>query len=146
MNIMNACSASVALFVLASVDAQAAIRVTGCAPSYGPQETNLVVLLDDDIPLPPSQGRVVRIGYEWHELFSEFRIQGGCRKLELTSSFLTCDGKRIGKAGPVRSEIADPGNNGYRASVLLHPAAFDLTGSCNDKRNPLTILFRPGNL
>lgn len=124
------------LFVFVPMSLFADIRVD-CPQHYGPSETNLVLMIDDESP-----GKFLSIGYENMGNFFGFKVYD-CRARTLSKEGgVFCDGVRIGSLGKSYFVNDDPGYTGPRAQVRLDQGAYVISGSCKMRTLAIEIKKR----
>ena len=124
-------------FVFAfGVMAQAAspVKTVNCGMGYGPDASNLRILLDDE-----DNRKIILVGYEVIGNFFEMNLKG-CSSIMNSNGQFVCDKEAVGTVGSVTIETEDPGYSGPRAPITLKDGRFEITGSCRPKdKQPLTL-------
>jgi hypothetical protein len=115
----------------------AEVATQNCGHGYGPDHTNLAIVLDDEVPHQP-----LLIGYQVIGTFWELRSTG-CTVMNVSQNQLLCDGKVVGDLGPQIVVTDDDVYSGYRAPLKPVYERVRISGSCRPADEmPLTIEFR----
>ena len=98
---------------------------TSCKLGYGPDATNITALINEN---RPSQIRL--IGYSVLGSFSELNVTG-CEDARMKDDALVCDGKVVGRVGPISHALRDGPYSGPRVYVELFEDSFTVAGDCD---------------
>lgn len=103
---------------------------TDCG-SYGPNEKNLAVSIDDD--------DFIQVGYLTMGVFFPMKASG-CKAFAVKNGLFLCDGKQVGTLGKFESTNDDGGTP--RADLNLdRDLMVSITGSCKKSGPGLSINF-----
>lgn len=120
-----------------SASAMADNYVRDCGPGYGPDENNLIAILDDE-----GGPEVLLMGYQIMGTFFEMNVRG-CKSMYTRKNDLYCDQLKVGVITQRYVQGEDLGYNGPQGRIKLDPRRYDLSGSCaRYKRQPLTITIK----